>query len=388
MSSDLESLADRDSGFGGPPIHYAGEREAIDLIRDALGTDERFAAWCEGNVYKYRLRAGKKGPASLDAEKERFYTEMLPWSISPALEREAVECARLMDADGLGALAHRVAQEVGFGAASDYASLITMHAEWVLHGRRMLRVGPGAAKELAGFPLAFPAPADLPVWSACIVDLRGCGFTLPCLDEKTGEIEGVYLLWHQVRDEWRLTLHSVLAPFPGGESTKCAGCGYLRNLEDFSQSEAPAFVVAVHAMLAASRVDLVELVTKPGDRKGSKGSAHVQRLHLKPGALETWRRVYLRGGPPEGQEGIEDSGGYPTPPESPECQDGQRAPAPGGRAVGLHLVRGHEAVFWVRHPRPEEVTLDTRGKLSAVIRPRKEHLSGTKTATSKDARIG
>ena len=62
-------------GFSSAPDHYAGEREAIDLIRDALG-DDGFIAFCLGNAMKYRLRAGKKGPTEEDLRKAEWYEAM------------------------------------------------------------------------------------------------------------------------------------------------------------------------------------------------------------------------------------------------------------------------------------------------------------------------
>ena len=63
------------TGFTGIPDHYAGEREAIDIIRDALG-DDGFVAFCLGNAIKYRLRAGKKGPIEEDIRKAEWYEAM------------------------------------------------------------------------------------------------------------------------------------------------------------------------------------------------------------------------------------------------------------------------------------------------------------------------
>lgn len=69
-----------DNGFdAAPPRYGSGEREVIDLIRDALG-DEAFKGFCWGNAVKYRLRAGAKGDLEGDQEKDRWYTEMF-WHV-------------------------------------------------------------------------------------------------------------------------------------------------------------------------------------------------------------------------------------------------------------------------------------------------------------------
>lgn len=78
--SGLEGLAQREStGFKEAPARYTQRpdgRETIDHIRDMLG-DVRFLAYCEGNVLKYRDRAGAKGDAKGDEEKAKWYEEMV-----------------------------------------------------------------------------------------------------------------------------------------------------------------------------------------------------------------------------------------------------------------------------------------------------------------------
>lgn len=63
------------TGFDSAPEHYAGEREAIDIIRDRLG-DDGFVYWCLGNVSKYHIRSGKKSGTD-DAAKSDFYMRMV-----------------------------------------------------------------------------------------------------------------------------------------------------------------------------------------------------------------------------------------------------------------------------------------------------------------------
>jgi len=63
------------TGFDSAPSHYAGEREAIDTIRDYL-THEGFVHFCLGNAAKYRLRAGRKGAAEEDIRKAEWYEQM------------------------------------------------------------------------------------------------------------------------------------------------------------------------------------------------------------------------------------------------------------------------------------------------------------------------
>lgn len=64
------------TGFTEVPTHYcAGDREAIDVIRENLG-DHLFVGFCLGNVMKYTLRAGKKGDSREDLLKARWYKQM------------------------------------------------------------------------------------------------------------------------------------------------------------------------------------------------------------------------------------------------------------------------------------------------------------------------
>lgn len=65
-------------GTTAAPPHYAGEREAIDIIRDELGDDEAFARWCFGTALKYALRWGSKPGGSVDEDRDKmiFYTKM------------------------------------------------------------------------------------------------------------------------------------------------------------------------------------------------------------------------------------------------------------------------------------------------------------------------
>lgn len=65
------------TGFDEAPARYrTGGGEAIDIIRATLG-DDGFVAYCRGAALKYRLRAGKKGPAETDHAKAKWYTMMV-----------------------------------------------------------------------------------------------------------------------------------------------------------------------------------------------------------------------------------------------------------------------------------------------------------------------
>lgn len=63
------------TGWDKPPSHYDGEREVIDLIRDAM-TDEQFEGFCLGNAIKYEQRAGLKGDPEGDHQKALWYRQM------------------------------------------------------------------------------------------------------------------------------------------------------------------------------------------------------------------------------------------------------------------------------------------------------------------------
>lgn len=63
------------TGFAEAPPHYAGEREAIDVLRDEFG-NEAFSIGCLWNARKYEMRAGRKGDPTGDAEKARWYRQM------------------------------------------------------------------------------------------------------------------------------------------------------------------------------------------------------------------------------------------------------------------------------------------------------------------------
>lgn len=58
------------------PPHYQGKVECIDAIEAALGA-EGFAAYCRGNAIKYSFRAGRKGGATEDIAKARWYLERI-----------------------------------------------------------------------------------------------------------------------------------------------------------------------------------------------------------------------------------------------------------------------------------------------------------------------
>jgi len=76
MNKELDKQLGRDA----IPFRYnAGERETIDRIRDSM-SDESFMEFCEGQIIRYRDRAGKKGTEETKAEdlkKADFYLDML-----------------------------------------------------------------------------------------------------------------------------------------------------------------------------------------------------------------------------------------------------------------------------------------------------------------------
>ena len=63
------------------PAHYQlfPDVEAIDVIKAALTSDE-FAGYLKGNILKYRLRAGDKGPAEKCIGKAHWYQNYL-WNV-------------------------------------------------------------------------------------------------------------------------------------------------------------------------------------------------------------------------------------------------------------------------------------------------------------------
>ena len=60
------------------PSHYMlfPDQEAIDMIRAGLSPEE-FRGYLKGNVLKYRLRAGEKGPAEKCIAKANWYRRAL-----------------------------------------------------------------------------------------------------------------------------------------------------------------------------------------------------------------------------------------------------------------------------------------------------------------------
>lgn len=55
------------------PTHYnAYPMEVIDIMQRVFGK-EQTAAFCLINAFKYRMRSGLKGDASVDFEKEKWY---------------------------------------------------------------------------------------------------------------------------------------------------------------------------------------------------------------------------------------------------------------------------------------------------------------------------
>ena len=70
--SDKEDLVNN-------PKHYmlfADGMESFDVIRKTL-TPEEFIGFLKGNILKYRLRAGKKGDASICIAKSDWYAQKL-----------------------------------------------------------------------------------------------------------------------------------------------------------------------------------------------------------------------------------------------------------------------------------------------------------------------
>ena len=56
--------------------HYAmfDGLEAIEILEHIM-TPQELMAWCRGNIYKYRLRAGNKGNGTSDLTKIRTYED-------------------------------------------------------------------------------------------------------------------------------------------------------------------------------------------------------------------------------------------------------------------------------------------------------------------------
>lgn len=66
-----------DNGFRAAPARYVQQdRETIDRIRDAM-TDAGFVAFCLGTAMRYEDRGGAKGDPDGDAEKARWYRQMI-----------------------------------------------------------------------------------------------------------------------------------------------------------------------------------------------------------------------------------------------------------------------------------------------------------------------
>ena len=72
------------------PAHYQlfPDVEAIDVIEAALTPDE-FAGYLKGNVLKYRLRAGDKGPAEKCIAKAHWYQNYL-WNLQDRTVKESL----------------------------------------------------------------------------------------------------------------------------------------------------------------------------------------------------------------------------------------------------------------------------------------------------------
>ena len=61
------------------PKHYdlfADGTKSFDVIRQALSPEE-YVGFLKGNILKYRLRAGKKGDASICIDKANWYADKL-----------------------------------------------------------------------------------------------------------------------------------------------------------------------------------------------------------------------------------------------------------------------------------------------------------------------
>lgn len=59
---------------------FADGTESFDVIRKTL-TSEEYIGFLKGNILKYRLRAGKKGDASICIAKSDWYAQKLTESV-------------------------------------------------------------------------------------------------------------------------------------------------------------------------------------------------------------------------------------------------------------------------------------------------------------------
>ncbi len=110
-----------------PPHYTAGNIEAIDAIRAALGP-EGFVAYCRGTAIKYNWRAGLKGDAAQDLEKGAWYDRKgaevasgPEFDPGPPVDLHAAEVERLK-----GVIAARDAEIQGWAEAQE-----AVRAQWV-----------------------------------------------------------------------------------------------------------------------------------------------------------------------------------------------------------------------------------------------------------------
>lgn len=70
-------IDDKAYGEVNNPTHYNKYSvEVIDMMERVFGP-EKLAIFCELNAFKYRMRAGEKGYASMDLAKEGWYLDKL-----------------------------------------------------------------------------------------------------------------------------------------------------------------------------------------------------------------------------------------------------------------------------------------------------------------------
>ena len=81
------------------PAHYQlfPGMEAIDVIKAALTSDE-FAGYLKGNILKYRLRAGDKGPAEKCIAKAHWYQNYL-WNLHDSQKPDGFDVGEWPDDD-------------------------------------------------------------------------------------------------------------------------------------------------------------------------------------------------------------------------------------------------------------------------------------------------
>lgn len=290
------------------------------------------------------------------------------------------------------------------------------HAHWQAKGRRIIEITPEAVMSIRQLPAAFPSV--LPETDCVSMTAGTMHYSLGNLSvhfqnapensdhdgidhECSVPTDGCILVFHHENGLPTIDifpkvshktpgLHYTAPPFSmvivNGHFANITGTDPLMT-RDVQDSD--TLMLLAKAYLASLCPDIALLM--PQARSSTKtqrrqlrragDSAQFQRLYLKPGALETWKRRYIPQPAPLNP---------PTGIQEPSPQPEDRLTAHG--LVAEHIRREHMAIYWVLEPEPGEEVLGfgvspALNPLFAVYRPVREYTCGQGPRKAQITRI-